>query len=194
MQWPLFLGYAALVWLIFVKMRLIRLSLPIAIVLAAAGPLLFFYVLWAMNFYHPGSSDVQVLQRVVQIAPRTSKPGRVAEVTAHANTPLKAGDVLFLIDPKPFEFEVSRLEASLAASEQGVPQLQAALDQAIASRQRAEAQTALARETFNRQSELLHRDVVAQATVDTAKRNLDSATQSEAGARAAEERARLQLA
>jgi hypothetical protein len=45
MQWPLFLGYAALVWLIFVKLKMIRLTLPIAIVLAAAGPLLFFYVL-----------------------------------------------------------------------------------------------------------------------------------------------------
>src|SRR5262245_53357633 len=116
MQWPLFLGYAALVWLIFVKLKLIRLSLPIAIVLAAAGPLVLFYILWAMNFYHPGSSDVQVLRRVVQIAPRTSKPGRVSQVLVTANAPLKKGDVLFTIDPKPFEFEVSRLKASLAAS------------------------------------------------------------------------------
>src|SRR5262245_34913653 len=144
MQWPLFLGYAALVWLIFVKMRLIRLSLPIAIALAAAGPLLFFYVLWAMNFYHPGSSDVQVLRRVVQIAPRTSKPGRVSDVATRANVPLKKGDLLFAIDPKPFEFEVERLKASLAASQQGVPELQAALDQAAAARERAVAQTALA--------------------------------------------------
>src|SRR5262245_23599919 len=193
MQWPLFLGYAALVWLIFVKMRLIRLSLPIAIVLAAAGPLLFFYVLWAMNFYHPGSSDVQVLRRVVQIAPRTSKPGRVTEVLVRPNIPMKKGDLLFGIDATPFEFEVNRLEASLAASQQGVPQLKAALDQASAARQRAEAQTALAQQTYNRQAELLGKKVVAQATVDTAKRNLDAALQSEAGARAAEERARLQL-
>src|ERR1700754_4161427 len=113
MQWPLFLGYAALFWLIFVKLKLIRLSFPIALAFAAAGPLLFFFILMAMNFYHPGSSDVEVLQRVVQIAPRTSKPGRVADVVADANTPLKKGDVLFTIDPEPFEFEVNRLEASL---------------------------------------------------------------------------------
>jgi hypothetical protein len=77
MQWPLFLGYAAVVWLIFVKLKLIRLTLPIALVLAAAGPLVFGYILYAMNFYHPGSSDVQVLRWVVQVAPRNSKPGRV---------------------------------------------------------------------------------------------------------------------
>jgi multidrug resistance efflux pump len=193
MQWPLFLGYAALVWLIFVKLKLVRLSFPIALVLAAAGPLVFFFALIAMNFYHPGSSDVQVIQRVVQIAPRISKPGRVNEVLIHANQPLKKGDVLFTVDPQPFEFEVNRLEASLAASQQGVPELQAALDQAKAARQRAEAQTALAQQTFDRQSELLRQKVVAQATVDSATRTLDAAKQSEAGARAAEERAKLQL-
>jgi multidrug resistance efflux pump len=193
MQWPLFLGYAALVWLIFVKLKLIRLTLPIALVLAAAGPLVFGYILYAMNFYHPGSSDVQVLRRVVQIAPRTSKPGRVSQVLVSANAPMKKGDVLFSIDPTPFEFEVSRLQASLAASQQDVPQLKASLDQATAARQRAAAQTALAQQTYDREAELLAKHVVAQATVDTAKRNLDAAIQSEEGARAAEERARLEL-
>lgn len=193
MQWPLFLGYAAIVWLIFVRLRFIRLSLPIAIVLAAASPLLFAYILWAMNFYQPGSSDVQVLRRVVQIASRTSKPGRVATVQAMANAPVKAGEVLFTIDPKPFEFDVERLKASLAASQQGVPELQATLDKATAARERAVAQTALAQQTYDRQRELLAHSVVAQATVDTARRNLDAAKQSEAAARAEEERARLEL-
>lgn len=193
MQWPLFLGYAAIVWLIFVKLKLIRLTLPIALVLAAAGPLVLGYILYAMNFYHPGSSDVQMLRRVVQIAPRTSKPGRVAEVSVKANAPMKKGDLLFSIDATPFAFEVTRLQASLAASEQGVPELRAALAQATAARQRAEAQTALARLTYDREAELFSKNVVAQATVDTAKRNLDAAIQSEAGARAAEERARLEL-
>jgi multidrug resistance efflux pump len=193
MQWPLFLGYAAVIWLLFVKLKLVRLSLPLAILFAAAGPVIFGYILYAMNFYHPGSSDVQVLRRVVQIAPRTSKPGRVLQVNVEANRPLKKGDVVFLIDPQPFQFDVDRLKASLAASQQGVPELQAAYEQAKAGRQRAEAQTALAQQTYDRDLELLKKNVVAQATVDTAKRNLDAALQSEAAARAAEERARLQL-
>jgi multidrug resistance efflux pump len=193
MQWPLFLGYAAVVWLIFVKLKLIPLSFPIALLLAAAGPLIFGFVLWAMNFYHPGSSDVQVLRRVVQIAPRTSKPGRVSDVIVRANVPMKSGDLLFAIDPQPFTFEVERLKAALAASTQGVPELQSAFDQAKAARQRAEAQTALAQQTYERHTQLLRTNVVSQATVDTDKRNLDAAKQSEVGARAAEERARLEL-
>lgn len=193
MQWPIFLGYAAIVWLIFVKLKLIRLSLPIALFLAAAGPLVFFFVLMAMNFYHPGSSDVEILQRVVQIAPRTSKPGRVADVAVEANTPLKKGDVLFTIDPEPFEFEVNRLEASLSASQQSVPELQSALDQATAARARAKAQLDLARITYQRQTALFEQRVNSKATVDDAARNLEAAKQSEAGAAAAEQRARLQL-
>jgi multidrug resistance efflux pump len=54
--------------------------------------------------------------------------------------------VLFSIDSQPFEFEVNRLKASLAATEQGVPELQQALNQATAARRRAEAQTALAQQ------------------------------------------------
>jgi len=134
-----------------------------------------------------------VLRRVVQIAPRTSKPGRVTQVLVKANAPMKEGDLLFSIDATPFAFEVSRLQASLAASQQGVPELKAALDQATAARQRAEAQTALAQQTYNREAELFGKKVVAQVTVDTAKRNLEAAIQNEAGARAAEERARLEL-
>lgn len=193
MQWPIFLGYAALVWLIFVKLKLLRLSFAWAAVLAAAGPILLFFVLMAMNFYHPGTSDVQVLNRVVQVAARTSKPGRVENVVVEANTPLRKGDVLFEIDPAPFRFEVARLEASLAASQQSVPELQTALDQAAASRERAKAQLDLAQMTYDRQVDLFRQKVVAKATVDDATRNLEAARQAVAGAAAAEERARLQL-
>lgn len=194
MQWPLFLGYAAVVWLIFVKFKLVRLSLPIALVLAAAGPLIFAYILWAMNFYHPGSSDVQVLRRVVQIAPRVSKPGRVSEVRVSANAAMMKGDELFVIDPKPFEFEVERLKAALAASQEAAKELQESLNQASAARQKAEAQTALAQQTYQRDAGLVVKGTVSQATVDISKRNLDAAVQSQAEATAAEERARLELA
>ena len=47
------------------------------------------------------------------------------------NTPLKKGDVLFTVDPRPFQFEVNRLEAALAAAAQSVPQLKAALARAL---------------------------------------------------------------
>ena len=69
------------------------------------------------------------------------------------------------------------------ASQQDVPELKAALDQATAARQRAAAQSALAQQTYDREAHLLSKQVVAQATVDTAKRNLDAAIQRGGGAR-----------
>jgi len=192
MPWLLLLVYAALIWLIFVKLKCIHLALPIAIVLAV-GPLVLFYIAWAVRLYHPHSSDVQALRRIVEVAPRTSRPGRVTEVMVGANNPLKRGVALFTVDPQPFEFEVDRLRASLAALQQGAPELQAALDKAIAARKHAEAQTTLVLETYEQQVEFGSFGAVSQAAVDAAKRNLEAAVQSEADARAAEERARLEL-
>ena len=132
MMAAIFITYAALIWLVFDKLRLFKLTLPIALVLAAVGPLFALFILVSMNNFHPSSSDARVFQRIVQVTPRISTPGRVLEVTAQPNTPLKKGDILFRVDPAPFTFEVERLKALLAATQQGVPQLKASLDQATA--------------------------------------------------------------
>src|SRR5271155_4684913 len=133
MMAAIFGSYAALIWLVFAKLKLFRLTLPLAIVLAAVGPLFAFYVILSMNNCHPSSQDARVFQRIVQITPHITVPGRVESVSVQANTPLKKGEVLFTIDPRPFQFEVNRLEAALAAVAQSVPQLKAALDQATAN-------------------------------------------------------------
>ncbi len=55
--------------------------------------------------------DVLVVRNSVQIVPDVA--GEVIEVPVQANKPLKAGDVLFRIDPVPFESQVKALEAQL---------------------------------------------------------------------------------
>ncbi|MBR0819898.1 HlyD family secretion protein [Bradyrhizobium liaoningense] len=187
----IFGGYAALIWLVFAKLRLFPLTLPIAIVLAAVGPLFAFYIILSMNNDHPSSTDARVFQRVVQITPHITVPGRVQTVVAQANTPLSKGDVLFTIDPRPFQFEVSRLEAAVAAATQSVPQLKAALDQASAGVQRAGAQLSLAQADFDRQNVLFTKGDIAQAALDKYQRNLESAQEAVTGAKAVETKARL---
>ena len=187
----IFGGYAALIWLVFAKLRLIPLTLPIAIVLAAVGPLFAVYIILSMNNYHPSSTDARVFQRVVQITPHITVPGRVLSVVAQPNTPLAKGDVLFTIDPRTFQFEVNRLEAALAAANQLVPQLKAALEQASAGVERAEAQLNLAQADLDRQQILFTKGDIAQAALDRYQRNLETAQQSHAAARAVEMKARL---
>jgi multidrug resistance efflux pump len=65
------------------------------------------------------------------------------------------------------------------------------LDQAAAATQRANAQFELAQQNYDRQAELFEKRVIAQATLDTYTRNLETAKQSLTGAKAEEERARL---
>jgi multidrug efflux pump subunit AcrA (membrane-fusion protein) len=79
----------------------------------------------------------------------------------------------------------------IAEAEQNVRQLKASLDQAAAATERDNAQFALAQQNYDRQAELFEKKIIAQATLDTFTRNLETARQSLAGARAEEERARL---
>lgn len=59
--------------------------------------------------------EAAVIRHSVAIVPDVS--GQVLEVPVQANTPLEAGDVLFRIDPVPFEAEVRALEAQLRFAE-----------------------------------------------------------------------------
>ena len=145
--------------------------------------------LLVMNYNHPFTANARSYFAVTPILPTVK--GRVVEVPVQANAPLKEGDVLFRIDPKPFEYVVAEKKAGLAEAEQNVKQLKASFDQVAAQAERANAQLQLAEQSYDRQAQLFKANVVAQATLDTATRNLDVSKQSFAAAKAEEERARL---
>jgi multidrug resistance efflux pump len=142
-----------------------------------------------MNYNHPFTKNARIYFAVTPILPGVR--GRVIEVPVQTNVPLKQGDVLFRIDPKPYQYVVDQKRASLAEAEQNVLQLKAALDQATANAERAKAQLDLAQQNYDRQFELFQKNVISQATFDTYVRNLETARQTWVGAKAEEERARL---
>ena len=146
-------------------------------------------LLLTMNYNHPFTTNARIYFPVTPIL--ATVKGRVVEVPVKSNTPLKEGDVLFRVDPRPFQYVVDGKKAALAEAEQNVNQLKASLDQATAAAGKADAQLQLAQENYDRQAELFAKNVVARATLDTATRNLDAAKQTLTGAKAAEERARL---
>ena len=146
-------------------------------------------LLLIMNYNHPFTTNARIYFSVTPILPGVR--GRVIEVPAQANVPLKEGDVLFRIDPKPYEYVVDQKKASLAEAEQNVKQLKSSLDQATAGADRANAQLELAQQNYDRQAELFEKKVIAQATLDTYSRNLETSRQTWVGAKAEEERARL---
>ena len=146
-------------------------------------------LLLTMNYNHPFTNNARIYFPLTPILPTVK--GRVIEVPVQSNTPLKEGDVLFRIDPKPFQYIVDEKKAALADAEQNVDQLKASLDQATAASARADSQLQLAQQNFDRQNELFEKDVIAKATLDTYTRNLEAAKQTLAAAKAEQERARL---
>jgi RND family efflux transporter MFP subunit len=62
-----------------------------------------------------------VVRNAVSIVP--SVAGEVTEVPVQANTALKAGDVLFKIDPTPYEAQVAAIEAQLKLSDLRLSQM-----------------------------------------------------------------------
>jgi len=144
-----------------------------------------------MAYNHPFSTNARIYFTVTPIMPAVR--GRVIEVPVEDNTNrhLEADDVLFRIDPKPFEYAVQQKQAGLAQAEANVAQLKASVDEATATVEKAKAQLDLAQSNYERQAELFQKNVVAQATLDTATRNRDAAKQTVAEAEAAQDRAQL---
>jgi multidrug resistance efflux pump len=143
-----------------------------------------------MAYNQPFSTNARIYFTVTPVL--SGVRGRVIEVPVegHSNQRLQAGDVLFKIDPKPYEYTVAEKKAGLAEAESNVAQLKASVDQATATVGKIKSELQLAQENFDRQQTLFQKNVVAQATLDTASRNLDTSKQALAEATAAEDRAK----
>lgn len=75
---------------------------------------LFIVLFIPMNWGAP-SGPVLVLRQSVSVVPNVA--GEVIEVPVEANKPLKAGDVLFRIDPAPYVATVNQVKAQLKLAE-----------------------------------------------------------------------------
>jgi multidrug resistance efflux pump len=155
---------------------------------ALVGVFGIFLLFVGMAYNHPFTTNARIYYAVTPIFPTVK--GRVIEVPVESNTPLKEGDILFRIDPKPYQYVVDEKKASLTEAEQKVGQLKQALDKASAETQRADAQRELAQENYDRQAQLFAKQDIAKAALDTYTRNLEVANQSLTAAKAEEESAR----
>lgn len=114
--------YGGLCWLIFKKWKLVPTNsyTVCTAILGGLGILLLIAIL--LSLFHPSTKDGRLYATTVPVVPQVR--GMVVEVPVVANQPLKKGDILFRIDPKPYEIEVQRLEATLAGENTRVAQLE----------------------------------------------------------------------
>ena len=123
MEIILLLIYSFFVWLIFFKFKWLPWNFVSQIIVFSLPIFGLTALILILNVVAPSSSDVRVVNYVVQIVPRVT--GRVIEVPVEANRPIRKGQVLFRIDPVPYRQELAALEAK-------VPELTAKLDSAQA--------------------------------------------------------------
>ena len=113
-----------------IKMGLIKPTLFWKISPAIWMIVLFILLFLPMQWGAP-SGNVNVYQPIIEIVPNVS--GEVIDVPVKPLAPLESGDVLFQIDPVPFQATVDGLRAQLEAAKQDVERLDASAKAAAAS-------------------------------------------------------------
>jgi len=139
----------------------------------------------------PYTSDASVRTFVVRNAPEVS--GKVIEVAVRDNQIVRAGDLLYRIDPTPFRIAVERAEAKLTAAGQAVGASTAAVDAAQARLVEEIAQRTNIRDQAARVFELVRLGVYPIARRDKARSELDEAEAQVKNAQASLEQARQTL-
>lgn len=151
---------------------------------------LFLYSLIA-NRLTPYTSQATVQAYVVRVAPEVA--GRVLKVAVIDNEDVKAGGMLFQIDPEPYEIAVEQAEAKLAGAGQTIGANTAGVASAQERLIEAQARRDNVREQVNRILQLVEKGVYAKAREDQAKAEIDAAEAAVREAEAELERARQQL-
>ncbi len=170
MSWILGGIYCGVLWLVFAKLKLLRLSLPLAIVLASVGPGLIITLLFCAQYFHPFTARARVFQHVVPIAPQLSQPGRVLKVAVTPNQSLSAGDILFEVDPVPYQNACERLRAQLEQARQAREVAETSIQLAQAAVDRAQANLKFATTEKERVDEIrrINPAAASEAQVDAA--------------------------
>ena len=205
--------YSFFVWLIFIKLKLLPWTTPWKVGVAIFPVVMIVALLLLLNIFAPTTSDVRVVKYVVPVVSQVR--GRVIEVPVENNRPVKKGDVLFRIDPTPYQNEVESLEARLASEEAKVgadrarlTEMQARLTDAAASERELHEQLnqatgqvsslsaslTLAKTRVAQNTELVSTGAGSRFDLEQAQTNVNELTAQIAGARAAEQQVREKLA
>lgn len=98
-----------------------------------------------------------------KVAVSADVAGRIVEVAVRENQSVKAGDLLFRIDPEPYRIAAAQADASLANAQVSVATLTANYKGTSADIAAARDAIQMALEDYGRQSELMKRGFTTRA-------------------------------
>lgn len=146
----------------------VALMIAVPLALAIAGG----YV-WLTGGRYQETDNANLKQARITIT--SEIPGRIVSLNVHDNQEVKAGEVLFEVDPEPYRIALEQADAALAAARIGVEQLRAGYSQALAQERAKAAEVAYLESELKRARALNGKGVGSQSSLDTAQRDLDKA-------------------
>ncbi|MEE2688124.1 MAG: HlyD family secretion protein [Pseudomonadota bacterium] len=151
----------------FIRLILMVLG-PIAVVITGG----YYYVIGGRYV-----STENAYVKADKIAISTNIPGRVIDVLVSENDKVNAGQLLFRLNPVPYQIALDRATAKLEAIKTEIHELQAVYRQKQAELKIQQSDLAYFQSEFNRQVKLKKRGVVSQSRLDEARRNVNSTKQ-----------------
>lgn len=195
--------YSFFVWLIFIKLKWLPWNIYSQVTVVLIPIVALAVMILSLNVFAPSSSDVRVFRFVVPVVSQVR--GRVIEVPIEeGNRPVKKGDVLFRIDPTPYQLQVNVLQAQLANAVAQQKQLgeslkgakatvagaASAIEQAAARTREVSARLDLARRRVEQNRELVASGAGSKFDLEQAETSFAELAGQLAAARSAEQQSR----
>ncbi len=162
--------YASLYLLIFNKLGLLKKTAGNIAAFAGVGVVLIAAIVFMWNTFAPMTGDARMFRFIIPIVPNVK--GQVVEVPIDGAQPVAKGDMLFRIDPTPYEQSVRQLEADVL---------------------RLEAEWRLAKVNVDRAEDLVKGQAAAQVDLDIWNARADAAAAAIESTKAKLDNARWQL-
>lgn len=107
--------YAGIYVLVFNKLGLLKKTVGNISAFAGAGVVMIGTIVFMWYTFSPMSGDARMFRYIIPIVPNVR--GEVVDVPVEAVAQISRGDILFQIDPEPFEIVVRQLEAQVKRHE-----------------------------------------------------------------------------
>ncbi|WP_136163566.1 HlyD family secretion protein [Sphingomonas flavalba] len=144
----------------------LMLSLPLLLLAGGA-------YLWLTSGRYVGTDNAYVQQDKVSVSADVA--GRIVAVAVRENQTVKAGDLLFRIDPDPYRIALEQANAALATAQVGVTSLQSSYRATQGDIIGARDAIKFAQEDYDRQAALMKRGFTTLARMQQAEHALQQA-------------------
>ncbi len=157
-------SWSGALWADKARLRKILMFGGVGLFLAIAG------AVYLMGGRYVTSDDSYVHANKLMVS--TDVSGLVKTVDVHEGQSVKAGQVLFTLDPLPFQIALDNAKAALASTVQDVESTRAMYRAAVAQITAEQAQVTVNQQTYDRYIALAKQNAIAAMQVDTQRATL----------------------